>query len=84
MAAGHVPGDALHPVVPERQHLFKGDGGPDGGPKITPLTAEDGGQHGATICLGSGSDGGAQLSLVVTGKGVRASSLLDDGGFHCG
>ncbi len=48
-----------------------------------PIAVDDGGQNGATFCLGSGgSDGGAQLSLVIAGKGVRTSDVLDDGGFH--
>jgi hypothetical protein len=53
---------------------------PDGGtPK--PLVLQ--GQNGATFCLGSGVDGGPQLSLLVTAKqGPRLSDLRPDAGFH--
>jgi len=55
----------------------------DGGGTPTPVAREDGGQQGATFCLGSRSDGGPQLSLMVAGKGgARTSDLLPDGGFH--
>ena len=56
----------------------------DGGPPLTPLVFEDGGSRSATICFGSGSDGGPQIQLVIPGKGTRASDLLEDGGFHFG
>lgn len=52
---------------------------PDGG--LAVLVQDNGGSRGATLCLG-GSDGGAQLQLVVAGKGERPSDLLTDGGFH--
>jgi len=54
---------------------------PDGG-SATPLTLADAGQIGATFCLGSGSDGGPQLQLVISGKQTQPSDLLADGGFH--
>jgi hypothetical protein len=54
----------------------------DGGGSPAPLALDDGGVLGATICLGSGSDGGPQLQLVVPGKQPRPSDLLPDGGFH--
>lgn len=53
---------------------------PDGGRAV--LVQDNGGSRGATICLGSGTDGGPQLQLVVAGKGERPSDLLADGGFH--
>ena len=52
----------------------------DGG--VVVLALDAGGSRGATLCLGSGPDGGAQLQLVVPGKGARPSDLLADGGFH--
>lgn len=55
---------------------------PDGGTSV--LTQDAGGSRGATLCLGSASDGGAQLQLVVPNKGARASAFLPDGGFHFG
>ena len=55
---------------------------PDGG--LAVLVQENGGSRGATVCLGSGPDGGPQLQLVVAGKGARLSDLLADGGFHFG
>jgi hypothetical protein len=55
----------------------------DGGPPATPLAVSDGGQIGATFCLGSGgSDGGARLAFIAAGKQPRYSDLLADGGFH--
>ena len=54
----------------------------DGGTAV--LVLDNGGTRGATVCLGSGPDGGPQLQLVVAGKGERPSDLLADGGFHFG
>lgn len=48
----------------------------------TALTLDDAGTQGATFCVGTGSDGGPQLSLLVGGKGVRKSDLKDEGKFH--
>ena len=47
------------------------------------LTLTDAGVKGSTLCVASAADGGAQLQLLVPGKGgVRKSDLLADGGFH--
>lgn len=54
----------------------------DGGGPATPLVFEDGGTRNATICAGSGADGGPQIQLVIPGKSPRPSDLGPDGGFH--
>ena len=49
----------------------------------TKLALDDAGVRGATFCLGTGPDGGAQVQLLVPNKGgARVSDLLPDGGFH--
>ena len=55
---------------------------PDGGGVPAPLAIDDGGSRGATLCLGSDTDGGPLLQLVVAGKNTRPSALLVDGGFR--
>jgi hypothetical protein len=48
-----------------------------------PLALDDAGVKGSTFCVGTAADGGAQLQLLVAGKGgARKSDLLPDGGFH--
>jgi hypothetical protein len=47
------------------------------------LTVDNHPAQGATLCVGSGSDGGPQLDLLLAGQGgVRHSDLAADGGFH--
>jgi len=53
----------------------------DGGVK-KPLSLDDAGVRGATLCVGDAADGGQQLQLLMPLKGVRSSDLLPDGGFH--
>ena len=41
------------------------------------------GPSGSTLCVGTASDGGPQLQLLIPGKGgARKSDLSPDGGFH--
>jgi hypothetical protein len=47
------------------------------------LTLDNVGVRPSTLCVGSASDGGPQLQLLVPGKGgARKSDLLADGGFQ--
>jgi hypothetical protein len=57
--------------------LWRDDGGTQ-----RPLTLDDAGVRGTTLCVGSAADGGPELQLLVPGKGgARKSDLLADGGF---
>ena len=47
------------------------------------LALDDAGTRQATLCVATGADAGAQLQLLIPGKGgVRKSDLLPDGGLH--
>jgi len=53
---------------------------PDAGPRKFAL--DDAGASGSTLCVGTASDGGTQLQLLIPGKGgARKSDLSLDGGF---
>jgi len=54
---------------------------PDAGPRKFAL--DDAGASGSTLCVGTASDGGPQLQLLIPGKGgARKSDLSLDGGFQ--
>ena len=54
---------------------------PDAGPRT--FAVNDKAASGSTLCVGTASDGGPQLQLLIPGKGgARTSDLSPDGGFH--